>query len=214
MFSKILHIDCYLRSSTSYSGSKTTLLVHFSFVRFSSSCFRKVPLAAESLLSPSGTSSIPSHQAPSPTSCLLNSLPNSLSYTAMFPQSASTAGVFNIRDSPQPHTQVFAQGKARNGTHKASRPSKDVEEPVAGTKKRKKTSYSSSSFSSSSLFPTVDNYKRNDRSFHSQLQSSGGTAASPAKKKGLGHGDSELWGSSEGWLSKADGPQSHISQNR
>lgn len=214
MFSKILHIDCYLRSPTSYSGSKTTLLVHFSFVRFSSSCFRKVPLAAESLLSPSGTSSIPSHQAPSPTSCLLNSLPNSLSYTATFPQSASPAGVFNIRDSPLPHTQVFAQGKARNGTHKASRPSKDMEEPVVGTKKKKKASYSSSSFSSSSLFPTVDNYKRNDRSFHSQLQSSGGTAASPAKKKGLGHGDSELWGSSEGWLSKADGPQSHISQNR
>ncbi|XP_039457035.1 ataxin-7-like protein 1 isoform X1 [Oreochromis aureus] len=175
--------------------------------------WRKVPLAAESLLSPSGTSSIPSHQAPSPTSRLLNSLPNSLSYTATFPQSASTAGVFNIRDSPQPHTQVFAQGKARNGTHKASRPSKDVEEPVAGTKKRKKTSYSSSSFSSSSFFPTVDNYKRNNRGFNSQLQSSGGTAASPAKKKGLGHGDSELWASSEDWLSKADGPQSHISQN-
>ncbi|XP_030576269.1 ataxin-7-like protein 1 isoform X2 [Archocentrus centrarchus] len=175
--------------------------------------WRKVPLAAESLLSPSGTSSIPSHQAPSPTSRLLNSLSNSLSYTATFPQSASTAGVFNIRDSPQPHAQVFTQGKARNSMHKASRPSKDVEDPVAGTKKRKNSSYSSSSFSSSSLFPTVDNHRRNDSSFHSTLQGSGGTTASPAKKKGLGVGDSGLWGSSEDWLSRADGSQSHNSQN-
>lgn len=181
--------------------------------------WRKVPLAAESLLSPSGTSSIASsQQAPSPTSApsphLSSPTSNCLSYTATFPQTASTVGVFNIRDSPQPHTQVFTLGKARNGTHKASRPSKETEDPVVGSKRRKNSSYSSSSLSSSSLFPTVDNHKRNGSSFHSTLQSSGGTAASPAKKKGLGgRGDTGLWSGSEDWLSRTDGSQSHNSQN-
>ncbi|XP_028256668.1 ataxin-7-like protein 1 isoform X1 [Parambassis ranga] len=171
--------------------------------------WRKVPLAAESLLSlsPSGNSSITAQQAPSPvsiTSPLLTSASNSLSYTT-----ASAAGVFNIRDS----SQVFTQGKSRSGTHKASRPSKDMEDPTVGSKKRKNSSFSSSSFSSSSLFPTVDNHKRNGSSFHPTLQSSGGTASSPARKKGLGQGDSEVWSSSEDWLSRTDGSQSHNSQN-
>lgn len=178
--------------------------------------WRKVPLAAESLpsLSSSGSSSITSQQTFSPasvSSSLLASPSNPLSYTATFPQSASTAGVFSIRDSTQP--QVFASGKARNGAHKAGRSSKDSEDPAVGPKKRKNSSYSSSSFSTSSLFPTVDNHKRNGSSFHSTLQGSGGTAASPARKKGLGRGDSGLWGSSEDWLSRADGSQSHNSQN-
>ena len=196
-------------------------LVHFLLKR-SSSCFRKVPLASESLLSlsSSGTSPVTSQQTPSPssvTSPLLSSPSNSLSYIATFPQSASMAGVFSIRDAAQPAVApVSALGKARNGTHKASRSSKDMEDAGAGSKKRKNSSYSSSSsFSSSSLFPTVDNHKRNGSSYHPTLQGSGATtAASPARKKGLGRGGSGLWSSGEDWLSRTDGSQSHNSQNR
>ncbi|XP_029968865.1 ataxin-7-like protein 1 isoform X1 [Salarias fasciatus] len=171
--------------------------------------WRKVPLAAESLLSssssssssssPSGTSSITSQHAPLPTSAS-----NTLSYTATFPQSAATAVVFNIRDSPQPH----APGRARNGAHRASRPSKDTEDPAVASKKRKNSFYSSSPF-----FPTVENHKRNGSSFHPALQGSGGSAASPARKKGLGRGDGGLWSGSDDWLSKPEGSQSHNSQN-
>ncbi|XP_047430548.1 ataxin-7-like protein 1 isoform X2 [Mugil cephalus] len=171
--------------------------------------WRKVPLAADSLLSPSGTSSTALQQASSPTSPLFNSQ----SYTAMFPQSASTAGVFSIRESPQHQAQVFALAKSRNGTHKGSRPSKDTEDPAGGSKKRKDSSVSSSSLSSSSLFPPVDNHKRNGSSFHPTLQGSGGTTAPPARKKGLSRGDSGLWSGSEEWLSRADGSQSHNSHN-
>lgn len=186
---------------------------HFSFKR-SSSYFRKVPLAAESLLSSSGTSPVSSVTSP-----LLSSPSNSLSYTATFSQSASMAGVFSIRDAAQPIGQVSTPGKARNGTHKASRPSKDIEDSV-GSKKRKNSPYSSStsfppSSSSSSLFPTVDNHKRNGSSYHPILQSSGGiSATTPARKKGLGRGGSTLWSSRDDWLSRAEGSQSHSSQNR
>ncbi|XP_044042297.1 ataxin-7-like protein 1 isoform X1 [Siniperca chuatsi] len=179
--------------------------------------WRKVPLAAESLLSSSGTSPVTSQQTPSPTyatSPLLFSPSNSLSYTATYSQSASMAGVFSIRDAAQPVAPVSALGKARNGTHKASRPSKDMEDSVVGSKKRKNSSYSSPSFSSSSLFSTVDNHKRNGSSYHSALQGSGGTAATtPARKKGLGRGGSALWSGGEDWLSRADGFRSHNSQN-
>ncbi|XP_035535244.1 ataxin-7-like protein 1 isoform X1 [Morone saxatilis] len=182
-----------------------------------SQMWRKVPLASESLLSlsSSGTSPVTSQQTPSPTSItspLLSSPSNSLSYTATFPQSASM--VFSIRDATQPVAPVSALGKARNGTHKASRPSKDMEDSVVGSKKRKNSSYSSStSFSSSSLFSTVDNHKRNGSSYHPTLQGSGGAAATPARKKGLGRGGSGFWSSGEDWLSRTDGSESHNSQN-
>ncbi|KAM9327333.1 ataxin-7-like protein 1 isoform 1-T1 [Pholidichthys leucotaenia] len=175
--------------------------------------WRQVPLAAESLLFPTGTSSLTPQQAPSLQPSLLSSPSSSLSYTATFPHSASTAGLFNIRDAPQPNTHVLAQGKPRNGTHKSSRSSKDREDPLVGSKKRKNSSCSSSSFSSSSLFPTVDNHKRNGSSFHPLLQGSGGTATSSARKKGLSRGDSGTWSSSEDWISTSDGSQSHNSQN-
>ncbi|KAL7370898.1 hypothetical protein ABVT39_013744 [Epinephelus coioides] len=181
--------------------------------------WRKVPLAAESLhsLSSSSTSPLTSQQTPSPTSItspLLSSPSNSFSYTTMFPQSASMAGVFSIRDAPQPIAPVSAPGKARNGTHKASRPSKDTEDSVVGSKRRKNSSYSSSSSFSPSLFPTVDSHKRNGSSHHPTLQGSGGAAATAARKKGLGRGGSGLWSGAEDWLSRADGSQSHNSQNR
>lgn len=183
-----------------------------------------MPLAPDSLLSlssSSGTSPATSQQTLSPasvTSPFLSSPSNSLSYTATFPHSASAAGVFSIRDAVQAVAPVSALGKARNGTHKASRPSKDAEDSAAGSKKRKNSSYSSSSaFSSSSLLPTVDNHKRNGSSYHPTLQGSGGVAASPARKKGLGRGGSGLWSSGDDWLSRAEGSHSHShsnSQNR
>lgn len=182
-------------------------------------CSRKVPLATESLLSlsSSGTSPVTSQQTPSPTatiSPLLSSPSNSFSYTATFPQFASTAGVFCIQDAPQPLTPLSAPGKARNSTHKASRPSKDIQDSVVGSKKRKNSSFSCSSSSSSSLFPTVDNHKRNGSSCQPTLQGSGGAAPSPARKKGLGRGGSGLWHSADDWLSRSDVSQSHNSQNR
>lgn len=179
--------------------------------------WRKVPLAAESLLSlsSSATSTITSQQAlpPSPTSVtppLLSSPSNPFSYTASFPHSVSLAGVFSIRDAPQPLAPVSALGKARNGTLKSSCPSKEMEDSEVGSKKRK---YSSSSFSSPSLFQTVDNHKRNGSSYHSTIQSSGGTAATAARKKGLGRGGNRFWSRGEDWLSRVDGSQSHSSQN-
>ncbi|XP_037552070.1 ataxin-7-like protein 1 [Nematolebias whitei] len=176
--------------------------------------WRKVPLAAESLCSPSlpGTSSVSSQQAPSPTTLttsVFSSPSSTLTYTAAFPQSASMSGAFNVRGSPQPRPQPLAS-KARNGLHKAGRSSKDMEDLALGPKKRKN---SSSSFSSSSLFQTVDHHKRNGSSFHPTLQGLGVTAVPPGRKKGPGHGNSGLLSCSDNWLSRVDGSQSHSSQN-
>lgn len=179
--------------------------------------FRKVPLASESLLSLSsvGTSPVTSQHAPSAASVttpLLSSPSNSLLYTATFPQSTSTAGVFSIRDPAQAALPVSPLGKSRNGVHKASRPSKDLEDSISGSTKRKNSSHSSS-FSSAFLFPTVDNHKRNGSSYHTSLQGSGAAPGAAAKKKGgFGHGG--LWSSGEDLLSKAEGSQNHNSQNR
>ncbi|XP_068587477.1 ataxin-7-like protein 1 isoform X2 [Cebidichthys violaceus] len=182
--------------------------------------WRKVPLAADSLLSLSSSGTPPAalQETPSPSSAAsshLSATSNSLSHPATFPQSASTAGMFSIRDAPRPVAPVSAPGKARNGTHKASRPSKDTEDSAVGAKRRKNSSHpssssSSSSFSPSSLFLTVDNGRRNGSSYHPALQGSGGTAANPGRKKSGGSG---LWSSGEVWLSSADGSQSHSSQN-
>ncbi|XP_023273715.1 ataxin-7-like protein 1 [Seriola lalandi dorsalis] len=174
--------------------------------------WRKVPLAAESLLShsSSGTSSVTSQRTPSPTSLTCPS------YTVTFPQSTlATAGVFGIREASQPLTAISTPGKARNSTHKASRPPKDTEDSAVGYKKRKNSSYLSSSLTSSpsSLFSSVDNHKRNGSSYHPTFQGSGGTAASQARKKGLGRGGSGLWRSGDDGLSKSDGSQSHNSQS-
>ncbi|XP_029351234.1 ataxin-7-like protein 1 [Echeneis naucrates] len=172
--------------------------------------WRKVPLAAESLisLSPSSTSSITSQQTPSVTSVTAPS--NSLACTATFPQSTSSPGVIGIqRDATQPLTTTSTQSKARNSTHKASCPSKDTEDSVVGSKKRKSSSYMPSLSSASSLFSSMDNHKRNGNSIHSTVQSSGGTAASSVRKKGLGRGGSEVWRSEDGdCLPRSDGLQS------
>ncbi|KAM9845602.1 ataxin-7-like protein 1 [Aulostomus maculatus] len=174
--------------------------------------WRKVPLAAESFLSlsSSGTSSNPSHLAHPPTPTSVTSSPlTSPSNQLPFPQPVSSPGVFTIRDAPL--SFVSALGKARNGTLKASRPSREAEDSIVGSKKRKNSPYTSS-FSSSS-FPTVDTHKRNGSSYHPTLQGSGGAATTPARKKGLGREGNGLWSSDDDWLSRADGSQSHNSQS-
>ncbi|XP_029901480.1 ataxin-7-like protein 1 isoform X2 [Myripristis murdjan] len=173
--------------------------------------WRKVPLAAESLLSLScsGSSAVSSQQTLSPS-------PTSLTPPVLSPPSnpfSCTAGVFSTRDVPQPPAPASTPGKARNGTHKASRPSREMEDSIAGTKKRKNSSSSSSSYSSSSLFPTVDNHKKNGSSYHPAFQGSGGMAATPSWKKGPGRGGNGMGSRAEDWLSRADGSQSHNSQN-
>ncbi|XP_029681608.1 ataxin-7-like protein 1 isoform X2 [Takifugu rubripes] len=163
--------------------------------------WRKVPLAPESFLSLScsGTSPITSQPPPSLASVTSpSSFPaNSLFYTATFPQSASAAGVLSIRDAAQPAPSASAPAKSRNGAHRASRPPKDAEDTIAGSKKRK----NNSAFSPSYLFPSPDNHKRNGSSYHSTPQGSGGAA----RKKGLGGGG--LW-SRESVMSKGEGSQS------
>ncbi|XP_021176263.2 ataxin-7-like protein 1 isoform X1 [Fundulus heteroclitus] len=173
--------------------------------------WRKVPLAAESLpsLSTSSPASVPVQPAPSP---VLSSPSSALTYTAAFPQSASAAGAFNVRDSPTPRRPALAQGRARNGSPKASRPPKDSDPvPLAGPKKRKNSSHPSSSVSPSS-FQTVDVHKRNGSSFHPTLQGFGVTRPSPGKNKGP-RGGGGLLSSSDDRLSSADGSQSHNAQN-
>lgn len=169
-------------------------------------CCRKVPLAAESLHS--GTSSAASQQThpPSGHSPLTTPAPSSNSYTATFPRSA---GVFSIRDAPQSQTQSSVLGKAGNGTHKSSRPSKVSEDSLVGSKRRRNSSF----YSLSSSFPAVDNHKRNGNGHH-LLQSLGSTVATPARKKELGGGGSGLWSGGDGWLSRGDSSQSFNSQNR
>lgn len=184
---------------------------------FSSPCFRKVPLASENLLSlaSSGTAPITSQPPPSLASVAtpVSSPSNSLFYTATFPQSASAAGVFSIRDAAQPAPAVSALGKPRTGAHRASRPPKDAEDTIAGSKKRKNNSCSSA-FSPSYLFPSTDNHKSNSSSYHPKPQGSGGAAAGmePGRKRGPGGGG--LWSSREGLMSKAEGAQSHNPQSR
>lgn len=181
-----------------------------------SQMWRKVPLAAESLLSfpSSGTSSAASRQL-HPSSPISGSSPlltppsNSFSYSATFPQSTSMARVFSIRDGPQSLVQISALGKAGNGAQRASRPSKEMGDP----KKRKNSSCYSFSSASSSLFPAVDNHKRNGNSHHPTLQSSGGTVTTPSRKKGLGRGGSGLWSGGEDGLSRSHGSPSLNSQN-
>ncbi|XP_007579283.1 ataxin-7-like protein 1 isoform X1 [Poecilia formosa] len=161
--------------------------------------WRKVPLAAESLPSNSTSvaASVTAHQAP--PAAVLSSPSNSLTYTTSFPQSASAAGLFGVRDSP---------GKARNGSHKAGCSPKDSDAPAAA-KKRKNSSHPPSS-SSPSPFQTVDAHRRNGSSFHQTFQGFGAARASSAKNKGPRAG-SGLLSSSDDWLSRAE--QSHNTHN-
>ncbi|XP_028306719.1 ataxin-7-like protein 1 isoform X1 [Gouania willdenowi] len=162
--------------------------------------WKKVPPASESLLSSSSSSSPASLTSPPYTS---------LSYTAAFPQSSSTAGLFHIRDSPQAHANLL--GKARTGPPKPPRTPRNSEESAIGAKKRKTPS---PLFSSSTLFPVVNHHKKNGNSFHPALHGSEKLGSSPSRKKGLVRGDAGLWNSSEDWLNRADGSQNHNTHNR
>lgn len=176
-------------------------------------------MASENLLSlsSSGTSPITSQPPPSLASVTtpVSSPSNSLFYTATFPQSASAAGVFSIRDATQPAPSVPALAKARTGAHRGSRAPKDMEDTIAASKKRKNNSCSPA-FSPSYLSPSTDNHKRNSSSYHPMPQGSGGAAAAagmvPGRKRGLGGGG--LWTSREGSVSKAEGSQSRNPQSR
>ncbi|XP_060925871.1 ataxin-7-like protein 1 isoform X2 [Limanda limanda] len=173
--------------------------------------WRKMPLAADSLLSSSCPSSVTSQQSSSVTSPS-----NSPSYIATFPQSTATAGVVSIPEAAaQDHAPISSPGKASNGTHRTSRPSKDTDtDSATGCKRRKNSLYFSSSLSSpSSLILTVDNHKRNGSSHHTTSQGSRGAAPSSARRRGLGRGGSGLWRSGDDWLSKSDGSQSLNSQS-
>uniref|UniRef100_A0A3P9MJZ5 Ataxin-7-like protein 1 n=1 Tax=Oryzias latipes TaxID=8090 RepID=A0A3P9MJZ5_ORYLA len=166
--------------------------------------WRKVPLAAESLpsLSPSGTPVL-SPSLHSPTSSTNSQLP------PPFPQSASTGGAFSIRDSPQRPAPAFPPAKGRNGTQRASRPSKDAtEDSSTGLKKKLNSSHSSTS-SPSPSFQTVDS-KKNSSNFYSALQGSGGTAP----KKRPCPGESGFLSSSDAWLARGDGSLTQTSQKR
>ncbi|XP_053270647.1 ataxin-7-like protein 1 isoform X2 [Pleuronectes platessa] len=173
--------------------------------------WRKMPLAADGLLSSSCPSSVTSQHSSS-----ITSPSDSPSYTATFPQSTATAGVVSIQEAAaQDHAPISSPGKASNGTHRTSRPSKDTDtDSAAGCKRRKNSSYFSSSLSSpSSLILTVDNHKRNGSSHHTTPQGSRGAAPSSARRRGLGRGGSGLWRSGDDWLSKSDVSQSLNSQS-
>lgn len=169
-----------------------------------SQMWRKVPLAAESLQCPSGSSSA-SSQPPCPPSPLSGSSPVSTTncYTATFPQ---TTGVFSIRDAPLSHTQT-AMGKAGNGTNKSCRPPKVTEDSSVGSKKRKNSFYSFSS-----LFPAIDNHKTNGNSHPPTLQGGG---AAPVRRRELGGEGGGQWSSPDSWMHRAGGnhnsPQSRSS---
>ncbi|KAL6116859.1 atxn7l1 [Pungitius sinensis] len=173
--------------------------------------WRKVPLAPESLvsLSSSGTSPDASPQTPSPvTASHLRPPSNSFSRPAAFPPGASVAGALGIRDAPRLVAPVSSLVKARNGTHRANRPSKESEDCVAGSRRRKNSSHPSSSSSSFSSLPlTVDNVRRNGASCHPTLHASGRAAG---RKSGGGSG---LWSGGEHWSSRPEGPQSHNSSS-
>ncbi|KAK1906272.1 Ataxin-7-like protein 1 [Dissostichus eleginoides] len=102
-----------------------------------------------------------------------------------------------LQNSVEKHLNAH-MWRARNGTHKAPRSSKDTED--SGAKRRK---------NASSFFPTVDNLSRNGSSHHPTLQSSGASAA--GRKKGLGRGG--MWSGGEDWLSGGDGSESYNSHS-
>lgn len=172
---------------------------------FSSPCFRKVPLAPESLLPlPSSGSSPVSSLAPPPLASVtapVSTPSNSLFYTASFPQSASAAGAFSAQPS--------APARPRNGAPRAGRPPKDAEDAMAASKKRRNNSCAAA-FPPPFLFPSADDQKRNGGGggYHGAPQGSG----TPAGKKGAG--GAGLWSSREDFLSKTEGSQTHSSQYR
>ncbi|XP_077957974.1 ataxin-7-like protein 1 isoform X2 [Gasterosteus aculeatus] len=178
----------------------------------SAQMWRKVPLAPESLvsLSSSGTSPDASPQTPSPSPATASHIrppSNSLSRPAAFPPGTSTVGTLGVRDAARLVAPVSAPVKAHNGTRRDSWPSKDSEDCVSGSKRRKPPSHPSSSFSPSSLPPTVDNVRRNGASHQPTLHASG---RAEDRKRG---GATGLWSGGEDWLSRADRPQSHNSQS-
>ncbi|XP_071189229.1 ataxin-7-like protein 1 isoform X1 [Salvelinus alpinus] len=162
--------------------------------------WRKVPLAAESPLSlgsppistpsPSSLTSPPPLSFPPSTNGAFSIGP----YSTAFPQDASAAGLFGVRDPSQPVAPVSALGKPRNGTT-----TKPIRPPGAtgGAAKKRRTT----------LPPSSDTLRGNNSSYHTltptpMLRS--GVPPLSGRRKTLGHSASEVGVRAEDWYSNPD----------
>ncbi|KAM9407342.1 ataxin-7-like protein 1 isoform 1-T1 [Salvelinus alpinus] len=162
--------------------------------------WRKVPLAAESPLSlesppistpsPSSLTSPPPLSFPPSTNGAFSIGP----YSTAFPQDASAAGLFGVRDPSQPVAPVSALGKPRNGTT-----TKPIRPPGAtgGAAKKRRTT----------LPPSSDTLRGNNSSYHTltptpMLRS--GVPPLSGRRKTLGHSASEVEVRAEDWYSNPD----------
>ncbi|XP_041713251.1 ataxin-7-like protein 1 isoform X2 [Coregonus clupeaformis] len=147
--------------------------------------WRKVPLAAESPLSlgsppmstpsPSSLTPLPRLSSPSfPPST--NGAFSLGSHSTTFPQDASAAGLFGIRDPSQPLAPVSALGKPHNGTT-----TKPIRPPGAtgGAAKKRRTT----------LPPSSDTLRGNSSSYHTLTPT---PMLSSGRRKTLGHSASEV----------------------
>lgn len=163
--------------------------------RSSSSPYRKVPLAPDSL----GLSS------PLPTSSSSFSIVPTSLYTVTFPQSAAA---FSIRD-PSTHPAApldSPPAKARNGVHAASRLPRMPEEQAPGSAKRRNSSYVSS-LPPPLSFPLVDDSRRNGSGYQTTPPGSAANRKGGGGGGWFGHG--RLWGDREDSLLKAEVSLNH-----
>uniref|UniRef100_A0A4W5MIN8 Uncharacterized protein n=1 Tax=Hucho hucho TaxID=62062 RepID=A0A4W5MIN8_9TELE len=154
--------------------------------------WRKVPLAAESPPSPSSLTPPPPLSSSSfPPST--NGAFSLGSYSTAFPQDASAAGLFGIRDPSQPLAPVLALGKPRNGTT-----TKHIRPPGAtgGAAKKRKTT----------LPPSSDTLRGNNSSYHTLTPTPMLSSGVPplGGRKTLGHSASEVGVRAEDWYSNPD----------
>ncbi|XP_042154007.1 ataxin-7-like protein 1 [Oncorhynchus tshawytscha] len=162
--------------------------------------WRKVPLAAESPLSlgsPSIITPSPSPLSPPPPLSFPPSTNGAFSlgpYTTAFPQDASAAGLFGIRDPSQPVAPVSALGKPRNGTT-----TKPIRPPGAngGAAKKRRTTRP----------PSSDTLRGNNSSYHTLTPTpmlSSGVPPISGRRKTLGHSAREVGVRAEDWYSNPD----------
>ncbi|XP_055794090.1 ataxin-7-like protein 1 isoform X2 [Salvelinus fontinalis] len=162
--------------------------------------WRKVPLAAESPLSlgsPPISTPSPSSLTPPPPLSFPPSTNGAFSigpYSTAFPQDASAAGLFGVRDPSQPVGPVSALGKPRNGTT-----TKPIRPPGAtgGAAKKRRTT----------LPPSSDTLRGNNSSYQTltptpMLRS--GVPLLSGRRKTLGHSASEVGVRAEDWYSNPD----------
>ncbi|XP_064794500.1 ataxin-7-like protein 1 isoform X1 [Oncorhynchus masou masou] len=153
--------------------------------------WRKVPLAAESPPSPSSLTPPPPLSSPSfPPST--NGAFSLGSYSTAFPQNASAAGLFGIRDPSL--APVSALGKPRNGT--STKPIRPPGATGVAAKKRRTT-----------LPSSFDTLRGNNSSYHTLTPTpmlSSGLPPLSGRRKTLGHSASEVGVRAEDWYSNPD----------